>query len=69
MPLNIWNNDEQKLIGMCLSDAISLLEKSNKTLRIVKMDGNFITVTRDFVQNRLNVSVEDGIITDIGEYG
>jgi len=45
------------------------LESIGYRFRIVKQDGYYPTVTRDYVRNRVNVNVEDGLVISIQGIG
>lgn len=39
------------------------------TLRITILDGELLMVTCDYRPNRLNVSVDAGVVTAVGDFG
>jgi hypothetical protein len=65
---------QEKIIAQCEECAVILNpndligtkwnERTCQQLRIVKKDGKWLIVTHDLRQNRLNVSVENGIIVE-----
>lgn len=50
---------------MQLMDAKEFAEKSGFKFRVIKRDGKNRVSTCDFIQNRINVAVEQGKITDV----
>ena len=58
------------IIGMEEADAISHLQKLNKTMRVINRDGEAIMVKgMDNNMNRVNVFVNDGIVTNLDGLG
>lgn len=39
------------------------------SLRITVLDGELLMVTSDYRPNRLNVSVDGGVVTSVGDFG
>lgn len=54
---------EADVVGMAYDEAIKLADAAKLRLRITKMDKKARIVTRDYRLDRINVEVEDGIIT------
>jgi hypothetical protein len=52
------------LIGIPIADAIGIVEKYHLIYRIVCNDGNYYVVTRDFNKNRINFTIEKGVVVD-----
>jgi hypothetical protein len=57
------------LIGLTLEEAAPVVAQAGFELRVVREDGVDLVVTEDFRENRLNVAVEDGIITELVSIG
>jgi len=55
----------EKLIGQTLNSAEK--ELKNRIFRIVKIDGQGMMVTCDFRPDRLNLEIENNIITRVYE--
>ena len=56
-------------LGMKESDAIELLLKENKILRVINRDGKSLMVSADTKPNRVNVWVKDGVISRLENMG
>ena len=58
-------------VGLALDDARSRAEAAGRPARVVREDGVLRMVTMDFIEHRLNFTVEDGQVvgvkTDAGE--
>jgi len=54
----------RQLIGLTVKDAREVATRSRCTLRLVRLNGKGLTVTADLGLNRIDVSVEDGIVVD-----
>lgn len=62
----MFNNIDEAIIGKEFNDEIINLIKKNKlTYRIVEEDGNCYIITDDFKIDRLNITLEKGITTQI----
>ena len=66
--------DVPDVIGDSVEDATATLEDAGLTLRVVRLDGEDLPGTLDFVENRVNVAVEtqdDGteIVTEVVSIG
>lgn len=57
------------LIGLSLQEAREKLEQESKRLRVMQEDGKSRIGTCDLRRDRVNVSVNDGKITDILSVG
>ena len=55
------NELKEKIIGLDLVDA----KKIYKKIRVTKKDGEAYFVTADFIEDRLNVEVENGKISNV----
>ena len=54
----------RQLIGPTVKDAREVATRSRCTLRLVRLNGKGLIVTADLGWNRIDVSVEDGIVVD-----
>lgn len=54
----------RQLIGLTVKDAREVATRSRCTLRLVRLNGNWLIVTADLDTNRIDVSVTDGIVVD-----
>ena len=54
----------RQLIGLTVKDAREVATRSDCTLRLVRLNGKGLIVTADLGLNRVDVSVEDGIVVD-----
>jgi hypothetical protein len=52
-------------IGLTLIDAKIQLKKENKTYRIISKDGKQFCGTCEWVVNRINFKIENGVITEV----
>ncbi len=50
-------------VGLSVEDAQALAQKNNTTLRITKLDWEFMAVTMDYRPGRINAEVENNIVT------
>lgn len=52
-------------VGLTVDDAGALAEEQGRPWRVVKEDGQDRAVTLDFIDNRLNFEVEDGVVVRV----
>lgn len=52
-------------VGLTLEDAEAKAEKADLPHRVVKKDGEDFPVTRDYRPERLNFTVEKGVVTKV----
>lgn len=52
------------LIGMAESEAIVCVEDAGLTWRVTEQDGEEFALTMDYRAERVNVKIENGIVTD-----
>lgn len=57
------------IISMRENDAKDHLKEHNYSMRVINRDGNPIMYTRDYVENRVNVFIVDGKVSDIHNIG
>lgn len=53
------------LIGMDAVEAHAYLKRFGKKLRVVQRNGQPLITTRDYVQNRVNVSIKDDLVDQV----
>ena len=58
-------NDDSHFIGLTLEQANVMAPEHNFIIRVVKEDGKDLSVTMDYLENRLNIVLEDGKITAV----
>jgi hypothetical protein len=61
--------DAEMLIGQRFADAEALAASEGWQIRIVRLDGEDLIVTMDYLWNRANVEVTDGIVTGVISFG
>ena len=61
--------DAQQLVGMRLAPAEALAERFGCLVRVVRLDGEWQIVTDDYRTDRVNVWVEDDVVTRIDSIG
>ena len=61
--------DAEILIGLRLDDAEALAGDEGWEVRVAVLDGEELFLTMDYVANRVNVEVTDGIVTGIVNFG
>ncbi len=57
--------DESLIVGLPVEEAEEVVEDEGWEFRIAVLDGEDQVLTMDFVPNRVNVAVDDGIVTGI----
>jgi hypothetical protein len=57
------------IVGACFDDAVAFAANNGVTVRAIEIDGVPQAVTADLRTDRLNVPVNDGVITAVGEIG
>lgn len=69
--LSLWPNVSQSrevqaqgYIGLSESEAQQKAQKEQVVYRVVKRDGKGLTILDDFRENRINVTIEHGRITN-----
>jgi hypothetical protein len=55
--------------GLSLDEATKLAESQGWIVRVAREDGVDLALTMDFVDNRLNVAVEGGVVTEVLSVG
>ncbi len=53
------------LVDKPLAEAEGIAEANDATMRVVKQDGEDYAVTKDYIVDRINVAVVDGVVTSI----
>jgi len=54
-----------ELVGVSKEQALMLLDSMGCKYRISKEDGEYYVGTRDFVNNRYNLVIEDGVVVAV----
>lgn len=57
--------DESLIVGLPVDEAEQVVEDEGWVMRVAVIDGEDQVLTMDFVTNRVNVAVEDGIVTGV----
>jgi hypothetical protein len=52
-------------LGLTVEEAEAMAEDEGRPSRVVSEDGEDLPVTMDFVENRLNFTVEDGVVVEV----
>lgn len=60
---------ESLLKGQIIKEAESLVQLVGYRFRVISQDGNFLTVTRDYREDRVNVNIKDGVVDSIQGLG
>jgi hypothetical protein len=58
-------NENEYIIGWDIADAVNNLESYGYTVRVVREDGKWYAITDDFIPERIDVEVENGIVTKV----
>ena len=61
--------DGSTLVGLPVDEASKLAEASGWTVRVAREDGVDLAVTMDYRDNRFNVAVEAGVVTEVVSIG
>jgi hypothetical protein len=61
--------DESIVTGLSVEEAETAAEEAGFTLRIARQDGEDLALTMDFIPNRVNVEVTDGVVTGVVSVG
>ena len=56
---------EQQYIGLTTAQARELARSSGVSFRVIKIDGERLAVTLDFVCGRINAELEDGLVSSV----
>ena len=56
-------------VGLTVSEAQALATKNNTPFRIVAQDGESFAVTMDFIEGRINATVENNLVVDYNVEG
>lgn len=57
------------LVGVAEDEAAKVAEGYGWTFRVIERDGESLPVTMDFSPTRVNVTVEDGVVTTVQSFG
>jgi hypothetical protein len=55
--------------GFAVTDAHDFLARSGYRMRVTRLDGKGCVVTCDYCRDRVNVAVENGVVTEVRGYG
>jgi hypothetical protein len=58
-----------KIVGLTVDEATTVLDQQALTIRVVRDDGADLPATADFRPDRVNVAVENGVITEVVSLG
>lgn len=61
--------DVPEVVGLAVDEATKVAEAAGWTVRAVRVDGEELAVTADYVATRLNVAVEAGMVTEVLSVG
>jgi hypothetical protein len=68
-PTTLELPNPQELVGLSPEEAAAVVRERGWVLRVVRADGEDLVVTEDFRENRMNVAVVDGLVTDLVNVG
>ncbi len=68
-PDEIQRQASEAMVGMSLADASEWAAERNLIVRVVQRDGEPQIVTEDFIDRRVNVVVEAGLVIAVGGVG
>lgn len=60
------HQEAKKYIGLSLEEAEKLAEQENKIIRLVRIDDKPLIGTCDWILERINVSVKNNKVVDVG---
>jgi hypothetical protein len=58
-------NSAQQLLGLPEEEATKVAMANGWLVRVAARDGEFFMLTKDYVENRVNLSVKNGIVIAI----
>lgn len=61
--------DPTDVVGFLVADARDLLARQGYRMRVTRIDGEPAVVTCDYRGDRVNVAVENGVVTEVRGYG
>ncbi|HYE72607.1 MAG TPA: hypothetical protein VEF04_04715 [Blastocatellia bacterium] len=61
--------DPDKAEGMTEVEAEAFFQRHGYTMRVTRRDGKAMITTRDMKLNRLNVSIENGLVKEVMSVG
>ncbi len=61
--------DARDVLGLRFEEAERLAKDNACTVRMVQRDGQGLPVTKDLRFNRINVAVDDGVVTAVASIG
>lgn len=57
----------EQYLNMLEADALEMAAADNRPVRVIKRDGNSMIVTMDLRPGRLNLTIDNGIVTGVKE--
>ena len=54
-----------RYLGLTLGEAEDLARRENRSTRVVRIDGEWMPMTMDYRLDRLNFSIDGGVVTDV----
>jgi hypothetical protein len=64
-PVDLDALDTDAIVGATVADAEAELEARGLTMRVIRLDGEDLMATMDFVPTRVNVAVEGDVVVDL----
>lgn len=61
-----WTDD---IFGMTEAEASVAAKEEGFYMRVIRRDGHYVAVTRDFRDDRINVEVDDHVVTGVKGIG
>lgn len=55
----------RRYLGLTLGEAENLARREKRSTRVVRIDGEWMPVTMDYRPDRLNFSIDGGVVTDV----
>jgi hypothetical protein len=68
-PVDLDAIDTDSVVGVPVADAEAELEARGLSMRVVRLDGEELMVTMDFVPTRVNVAVEGDVVVELVSVG
>jgi hypothetical protein len=65
----LTEDDGKIFYGLCEADAQAVADGLGYVLRVVRLDGVDLAATADYVEWRVNVAIDNGIVTEVVSFG
>ena len=65
----LTEDDGKIFYGLCEADAQAVADGLGYVLRVVRLDGVDLATTADYVEWRVNVAIDNGIVTEVVSFG